>query len=90
MPTQVSALGFLQLITKMGLKNSFIPLILPSIADVYKRQVHGLAGRSGFIGKVQVVAQFGVLVAVLDEHARNEHAFGPVSYTHLDVYKRQA
>ena len=32
MPTQVSALGFLQLITKMGLKNSFIPLILPSIA----------------------------------------------------------
>ena len=38
--------------------------------------VHGLAGRSGFIGKVQVVAQFGVLVAVLDEHARNEHAFG--------------
>ena len=32
MPTQVSALGFLQLITKMGLKNSFVPLILPSIA----------------------------------------------------------
>ena len=32
MPTQVSALGFLQLITKMGLKNSFIPLIIPSIA----------------------------------------------------------
>ena len=27
-----SALGFLQLITKMGLKNSFIPLIIPSIA----------------------------------------------------------
>ena len=26
------ALGFLQLITKMGLKNSFIPLIVPSIA----------------------------------------------------------
>ena len=25
MPTQVSALGFLQLITKMGLKNSFVP-----------------------------------------------------------------
>ena len=32
MPTQVSALGFLQLITRMGLKNSFLPLILPSIA----------------------------------------------------------
>ena len=32
MPTQVSALGFLQLITKMGLKNSFLPLIIPSIA----------------------------------------------------------
>ena len=30
MPTQVSALGFLQLITKMGLKNSFIPLIIPA------------------------------------------------------------
>ena len=27
-----SALGFLQLISKMGLKNSFIPLIVPSIA----------------------------------------------------------
>ena len=27
-----AALGFLQLITKMGLKNSFIPLIIPSIA----------------------------------------------------------
>ena len=32
MPTQVSALGFLQLVTKMGLKNSFIPLVVPSIA----------------------------------------------------------
>ena len=32
MPTQVSALGFLQLITKMGLQNSFLPLIIPSIA----------------------------------------------------------
>ena len=31
MPTQVSALGFLQLITKMGLKNSFIPLIIPAL-----------------------------------------------------------
>ena len=31
-PTQVTALGFLQLVTKMKLENSFIPLIVPSIA----------------------------------------------------------
>jgi len=31
-PTQVTALGFIQLIRKMGLMNSFIPLIIPSIA----------------------------------------------------------
>ena len=32
-PTQVNALGFLQLIDKMHLDNSFIPLIIPSIAS---------------------------------------------------------
>ncbi len=32
MPTQVSALGFIQLITKMKLMNTLIPLFLPSIA----------------------------------------------------------
>lgn len=32
MPTQVSALGFLRLITGMGLKDSLVPLFLPSIA----------------------------------------------------------
>jgi len=31
-PTQVSTLGFIQLITKMGLMNTFYPLIIPSIA----------------------------------------------------------
>ena len=31
-PAQVSALGFLQLMTKLGLKDSYIPLIVPSIA----------------------------------------------------------
>ncbi|MCH5257363.1 MAG: carbohydrate ABC transporter permease [Lachnospiraceae bacterium] len=31
-PTQVTALGFLQLVNKMGLNDSFIPLIVPSIA----------------------------------------------------------
>lgn len=31
-PTQVTALGFLQLVLKMKLNNSFIPLIVPSIA----------------------------------------------------------
>ena len=32
MPTQVSALGFLRLITKMNMEDTFLPLILPSIA----------------------------------------------------------
>jgi multiple sugar transport system permease protein len=32
-PTQVTALGFLQLIDKMGLDNSAIPLIVPAIAS---------------------------------------------------------
>ena len=45
-PTQVTALGFVQLVGKMHLEDSFIPLIVPTIA-------------------------------------------APVSYTHLDVYKRQ-
>ena len=31
-PTQVTALGFLKLVDDMNLKNSFIPLIIPSIA----------------------------------------------------------
>ena len=31
-PAQVSALGFVQLMTKMNLLNSYIPLIIPSIA----------------------------------------------------------
>ena len=31
-PTQVTALGFVQLIQKMGLENSLIPLIIPAIA----------------------------------------------------------
>lgn len=31
-PTQVSALGFVDLITKLNLKDTFIPLIIPSIA----------------------------------------------------------
>ncbi len=32
-PTQVTALGFLQLIDKMGMDDSFIPLIVPAIAS---------------------------------------------------------
>ena len=32
MPTQVSALGFINLITKMGMLNTLYPLFLPSIA----------------------------------------------------------
>lgn len=31
-PTQVTALGFLQLVNKMNLTNSFIPLVVPTIA----------------------------------------------------------
>ncbi len=33
MPTQVSALGFVQLITKMGMLDTLLPLFLPSIAS---------------------------------------------------------
>ena len=33
MPTQVTALGFVRLITKMGMYDSLLPLILPSIAS---------------------------------------------------------
>ena len=33
MPTQVTALGFLRLITKMGMDDSLLPLIIPSIAS---------------------------------------------------------
>lgn len=33
MPTQVTALGFLRLITSMGMADSLLPLILPSIAS---------------------------------------------------------
>ena len=32
-PTQVTALGFINLVTKMGLMDSFIPLIVPTIAS---------------------------------------------------------
>jgi multiple sugar transport system permease protein len=31
-PTQVSALGFIQLVSKLGMNNTFWPLIIPSIA----------------------------------------------------------
>ena len=31
-PAQVSALGFVQMMTRLGLTNSYIPLIIPSIA----------------------------------------------------------
>ena len=31
-PSQVTALGFLQLVSKMGLEHSFLPLIIPTIA----------------------------------------------------------
>ena len=33
MPTQVTALGFLRLITNMGMDDSLLPLIIPSIAS---------------------------------------------------------
>ena len=33
MPTQVTAMGFLRLITKMGMYDSWLPLIVPSIAS---------------------------------------------------------
>ena len=33
MPTQVTAMGFLRLVTKMGLYDSLLPLIIPSVAS---------------------------------------------------------
>ena len=33
MPTQVTAMGFLRLITKMGMYDTLLPLIIPSIAS---------------------------------------------------------
>ena len=33
MPTQVTAMGFLRLITKMGMYDSLLPLIIPSVAS---------------------------------------------------------
>ena len=33
MPTQVTAMGFLRLITNMGMYDSLLPLIIPSIAS---------------------------------------------------------
>ena len=36
-PTQVTALGFIKLVTKMGLMDSFIPLIVPAIASISER-----------------------------------------------------
>ena len=41
--------------------------------------LHGinvLAGGSGLLGQIQMVAQLGVFVTVLDEHTGNEYAFG--------------
>ena len=42
-PTQVTALGFIKLITGMGLMDSFIPLIVPAIASPFflHETVHG-------------------------------------------------
>ena len=36
MPTQVTAMGFLRLITKMGLYDSLLPLIIPSVASEHR------------------------------------------------------
>lgn len=45
MPTQVSALGFVRLITKMGMADTLAPLFLPSIAGarciLFHAAVHG-------------------------------------------------
>ncbi|URW86470.1 carbohydrate ABC transporter permease [Blautia wexlerae] len=53
-PTQVTALGFLQLLGKIGLDDSFVPLIVPSIACscyfLLYETVHGKQPSSGACG----------------------------------------
>ena len=85
MPTQVSALGFLQLITKMGLKNSFIPLILPSIA----------APTVFFFMKQYLDASLPmeIVEAARIDGAGEFYTFNkivPVSYTHLRAHETKA
>ena len=49
--------------------------------DVYKRQLQALANGGGAIGRAFQAALHG---------NGGAQGVGPVSYTHLDVYKRQA
>ena len=53
--------------------------------DVYKRQAHSMPALEGAMAGIygdQYLVQMGLLAAILVP--------SPVSYTHLDVYKRQA
>ena len=63
-PTQVTALGFIKLVTKMGLMDSFIPLIVPTIASpvvfFYMKQAARLV--KGVIDMALGPAASGVLV----------------------------
>ena len=66
-------------------------------SDVYKRQVHIIAGTpasigaAGLVGEGRQCANQRVLGRDLQRHPQQVEVAGPVpvSYTHLDVYKRQ-
>ena len=55
---------------------------------MYKRQVHGSAdGPVAVRGDARQLSR--ALVNLVDNAVRHTPGGGPVSYTHLDVYKRQ-
>ena len=61
------------------------------LKDVYKRQVAGNAGLYGYpVNGFHLADVFLVHRAVDGGRFLDEYGTGPVSYTHLDVYKRQA
>ena len=63
--------------------------------DVYKRQVHHRAVRGGAYNRPRQIRQPDrdmcrrVFASLLPRRARFLHGVEAVSYTHLDVYKRQ-
>ena len=57
--------------------------------DVYKRQVGGIAAISLLVGGIGIMNIMMVSVTERTREIGIRKALGAVSYTHLDVYKRQ-
>ena len=60
-----------------------------SLQDVYKRQLHCIAAhrkKKMFIEVEREMARYDIIAGKIADDATNAT---PVSYTHLDVYKRQ-